>query len=212
MTAADFIVIAKEPVPGRVKTRLTPAYTPAEAAALAEAALRDTLTAVAAAPADRRPSPSTARPARGCPPGSPFWPSSGGGLDERLAAAFADARAGRPSSFSAWTPRRSPRPPHPRRPGPGTPRRGARARRRRRILAARAAAPDARLLRGVPMSRPDTGTAQLARLRGAGLDVGFLPRLTDADTPADARAVAAAAHGSRFAAALRGLGARPVPA
>ncbi|MER6816714.1 glycosyltransferase, partial [Spirillospora sp. NPDC000708] len=50
----DLIVIAKEPVPGRVKTRLTPAYTPAEAAALATAALRDTLAAVAAAPARRR--------------------------------------------------------------------------------------------------------------------------------------------------------------
>jgi len=34
-------VIAKEPVPGRVKTRLTPPFTPAQAAALAEA--QDTL-------------------------------------------------------------------------------------------------------------------------------------------------------------------------
>ena len=45
--AAQLMVIAKEPVPGRVKTRLTPAYTPAEAAELAEAALADTLAAVA---------------------------------------------------------------------------------------------------------------------------------------------------------------------
>ncbi|MYS40540.1 glycosyltransferase, partial [Streptomyces sp. SID5998] len=40
---ATVLVIAKEPVPGRVKTRLTPPYTPREAAALAEAALADTL-------------------------------------------------------------------------------------------------------------------------------------------------------------------------
>ncbi|MGW1551908.1 glycosyltransferase, partial [Streptomyces sp. NPDC002346] len=37
------LVIAKEPLPGLVKTRLTPPFTPAEAAQLAEAALRDTL-------------------------------------------------------------------------------------------------------------------------------------------------------------------------
>ncbi|MGW2523152.1 glycosyltransferase, partial [Streptomyces sp. NPDC001617] len=47
------LVIAKEPLPGRVKTRLTPPFSPAEAAALAEAALGDTLRAVAAAPATR---------------------------------------------------------------------------------------------------------------------------------------------------------------
>jgi hypothetical protein len=42
--------------------------------------------------------------------------------------------------------------------------------------------------------------------------VGFLPRLTDVDTPGDARAVAAAAPGGRFAGALRALHARAVPA
>ena len=52
--AAQVIVIAKEPVPGRVKTRLTPPYTPAEAAELAEAALADTLAAVASASVARR--------------------------------------------------------------------------------------------------------------------------------------------------------------
>ena len=52
--AAQIMVIAKEPVPGRVKTRLTPPYTPAEAAELAEAALADTLAAVASAGVTRR--------------------------------------------------------------------------------------------------------------------------------------------------------------
>ena len=42
-------VIAKEPVPGRVKTRLCPPCTPEQAADLAAAALRDTLDAVSAA-------------------------------------------------------------------------------------------------------------------------------------------------------------------
>ncbi|MYV71339.1 glycosyltransferase, partial [Streptomyces sp. SID2131] len=36
------LVIAKQPLPGRVKTRLTPPFTPEEAASLAEAALADT--------------------------------------------------------------------------------------------------------------------------------------------------------------------------
>ena len=47
--AAQLIVLAKAPVPGRVKTRLTPPFTPQEAAMLAEAALVDTLEAGASA-------------------------------------------------------------------------------------------------------------------------------------------------------------------
>ncbi|MGI3781687.1 MAG: hypothetical protein ACRYG2_13010, partial [Janthinobacterium lividum] len=54
-----FVVLAKAPVPGLVKTRLTTAYSEHEAAALAGAALLDSLDAVAAAaasagPAERR--------------------------------------------------------------------------------------------------------------------------------------------------------------
>ncbi|WP_131764079.1 DUF2064 domain-containing protein, partial [Actinomadura fibrosa] len=68
--------------------------------------------------------------------------------------------------------------------------------------------PDARLLRGVPMSRPDTGAIQFGRLRAAGLEVAVLPELTDVDTARDAEAVAAAAPHGRFAAAVRDLGDR----
>jgi glycosyltransferase A (GT-A) superfamily protein (DUF2064 family) len=63
----------------------------------------------------------------------------------------------------------------------------------------------ARLLHGVPMSTPDTGTAQLARLRGHGLRVRLLPALRDVDTVADARAVAADAPGTAFARTLAAL-------
>ena len=45
------LVIAKQPLPGRVKTRLVPPCTHEQAAALAEAALADTLHAVAMTPA-----------------------------------------------------------------------------------------------------------------------------------------------------------------
>ncbi|MYW30066.1 glycosyltransferase, partial [Streptomyces sp. SID2119] len=44
----ELLVIAKEPVPGRVKTRLCPPFSPAEAAELAAAALADTLETVLA--------------------------------------------------------------------------------------------------------------------------------------------------------------------
>ena len=47
--AAQLVVLAKAPVPGRVKTRLTPPFSPHEAAALAGAALADTLEAGASA-------------------------------------------------------------------------------------------------------------------------------------------------------------------
>ena len=49
---STLIVIAKEPVPGRVKTRLSPPFTPRQAASLAHAALLDTLEAVRRAPAE----------------------------------------------------------------------------------------------------------------------------------------------------------------
>ena len=87
------IVIAKEPVPGRAKTRLCPPCTPDEAAALAEAALRDTFTAVAAAPAPRRVVVLDGRPGPWLPEGFEVIPQRAGGLAERLAGAFDDVGA-----------------------------------------------------------------------------------------------------------------------
>ena len=54
LLAAQIVVIAKEPCPGRVKTRLTPPFTPVQAAELAAASLSDTLTAVAGTTVTRR--------------------------------------------------------------------------------------------------------------------------------------------------------------
>jgi len=200
------IVIAKAPVPGRVKTRLSPPFTPAAAAALAEAALEDTLeTALRAAPA--RPVLALDGDAGPwLPAGFTVIPQISGGLDARIAGAFAAVAelAARPALLIGMdTPQVTPallkvdwtgvdavlgpacdggfwalgfREPDP-------------ARVRRAVL-------------GVPMSRHDTGLVQLARLRAAGLRTRLLPMLRDIDAAADAFAVAQLAPGSRFASLL----------
>lgn len=188
------LVIAKEPRPGRVKTRLTPPFTPEEAAGLAQASLADTLDAVARTPAGRRILVLEGEPGRWLPPDFEVVRQCAGGLDERLAAAFAhcdgpalligmdtpqvtpelltvdftdcDAYFGPAEDGGFW--------------------------------ALGLADPDPSLLRGVPMSTPHTGTAQRARLRG--LRVRELPRLRDVDTAYDAGLVARTAPGGRFAA------------
>ncbi|WP_222868442.1 TIGR04282 family arsenosugar biosynthesis glycosyltransferase [Actinomadura syzygii] len=202
----DLVVIAKEPAPGRVKTRLSSRYTPGEAAGLAEAALRDTLAAVTAAPAGRRTLALSGTPGPWLPDGVAVVAQRGGGLDERLAAAFDDAYAGRPLVLIGMdTPQVT----------PALLAEAGRGLARRDAVLGPASdggfwllglrRPDARLLRGVPMSTPRTGAAQLARLHGAGLAVGLLPELTDVDVPADADAVAELAPATRFAAAVRAL-------
>lgn len=57
-------------------------------------------------------------------------------------------------------------------------------------------------LRNVPMSRSDTGTRTLFALRECGLRIRELPTLSDVDTMADARLVAAQVPDSRFARAI----------
>ena len=86
------LVIAKTPVPGRVKTRLTPPCTPEQAARLAAAALRDTLAAAArAGRAGRRVLVLDGAPGDWVPRGFTVLPQRGDGLAARLAAAFDDA-------------------------------------------------------------------------------------------------------------------------
>ncbi|MFJ6182362.1 DUF2064 domain-containing protein [Streptomyces sp. NPDC092295] len=206
------LVLAKAPVAGRVKTRLTPPFRPEEAALLAEAALRDTLAAVLAAPVRRRLLVLDGVPGSWLPAGIEVIPQSGGGLDERLAAAFGLC-TGPALLVGMDTPQLTPELLAP-------------------ALAADAwqgcdawfgpaldggfwalglAAPDPALLLGVPMSVPETGAVQRARLLDAGLAVRDLPPLRDVDTARDATLVAAEAPDSRFAAALgrlAGAGAR----
>jgi glycosyltransferase A (GT-A) superfamily protein (DUF2064 family) len=190
------LVIAKEPRPGQVKTRLTPPFTPEEAAALAEASLADTLDVVAHTPARRRVLVLEGAPGPWLPPGFDVVRQCAGGLDERLAAAFAGCE-GPALLIGMDTPQVTPE-----------------------LLtvdfadceayfgpaedggfwALGLARPDPSLLRGVPMSTPQTGTAQRARLTG--LRVRELPPLRDVDTAYDAELVAKAAPGGRFAAQL----------
>ncbi len=196
------LVIAKAPAPGRVKTRLTPPCTPHEAAALAAAALDDTLAAATDAqrPA-RRVLVLDGEPGGWVPDGFEVIPQRGDGLGERLAAAFADARG---PAFLV---------------GMDTPQLTA------ELLDAGLEAlsdhdsvfgaaldggywglglrrPDPEVFRGVPMSHPRTGLLQRIRLAELGLSTAVLPPLLDVDTIEDARRVAAEAPGTRFAAVL----------
>lgn len=206
---AQIVIIAKEPVAGRVKTRLTPPYRPDQAAALAEAALRDSLRAVCATPASQRVLALDGLPGSWLPPGVVVIPQRGAGLDERLAAAFSDVYRLRREAIvliGMDTPQVT----------PALLGEAMEALERHDAVFGPAAdggfwllglrEPDPSLLLGVPMSQPDTGKLQLDRLDRAGLSVRMLPELSDVDTAADAVAVAEQAPASHFAAALRELG------
>ncbi|MFF3545688.1 DUF2064 domain-containing protein [Streptomyces platensis] len=203
---ATLLVIAKEPVPGRVKTRLTPPYTSQEAAALAEAALADTLHTVLKVPARRRVLVLDGVPGPWLPPGFDIVAQGAGGLDERIAAAFghcdrgpallvgmdtpqltADLFAGvGRDGTDAWF--------------------GPAADGGFWALGFADPARAAALVRGVPMSTARTGAVQRRRLAEAGLSVSDLPVLRDVDTAADAAAVAACCPpGARFTATLNSL-------
>jgi uncharacterized protein len=202
------LVIAKTPEPGRVKTRLTPPCTPAEAAALASAALADTLAAAAGARrAGRRVLVLDGPPGPWVPPGFAVVPQRGAGLAARLEAAFDDA--GAPAFLVGMdTPQLTPE-----------------------LLDAGLAAletadaafgpaldggywgvglrrADPAVFRAVPMSASDTGAVQRRRLAELDLRTTMLPPLRDVDTIDDARAVAAEAPGTQFAAAVDALGER----
>ena len=206
MTA--LIVIAKAPVPGRVKTRLVPPYTPTEAASLAEAALADTLATVAALPVERRILYLDGDPGPWLPPGFDVVPQSAGGLDERLAGAFAHAD-GPALLIGMDTPQVTA--------SDLAPALAADAWERHDAYLGLAvdggfwalglARPDPALLWGVPMSTAWTGREQRARLAAAGLSIGDLRVLRDVDTAPDVAMVAALAPHGRFASRAVDLGA-----
>jgi glycosyltransferase A (GT-A) superfamily protein (DUF2064 family) len=207
------IVIAKETIPGKVKTRLHPPLSYAEAAEVAAAAIQDTLAAASAVDVDRR---ILYFDGNLFPPGSEDYevvPQGTGDLDVRLAHIF-DHCTG-PTVLI----------------GMDTPQLDAQV---LRDMFARWAAededeatdvgttdvffgfandggfwtlgmrePDGSLIRGVPMSKDDTGRVQLDRLEAVGLRVRLVPELVDVDTIDDARTVATLAPQTRFAETLR---------
>ena len=200
------IVIAKEPIAGRVKTRLCPPFSVNEAAALAEASFRDTIEAARGAGV-----PTTVALDGRRPPwlSLPTIPQRGSGLAERLANAFLDA--GGPALLI----------------GMDTPQITSED----LAMAVTELAcsctdailgpasdggywaiglkrPDPAIFRSVPMSTPDTGMRQRKRLRSLGLRVVELHELRDVDTYADAEAVAALAPQTRFAHVFDGLSTR----
>jgi len=201
------VVIAEAPATGLLKTGLTPPLRPEEAALVAQAALADTLDVVAATPAARRVLALDGAPGAWLPPGIDMIGQRGSGLDERLAAAFADAHAALPLPMVLI--------------GTGTPQVtsvmlgdaiaslesgeadavfGPAAHGGFWLLGLRR--PDRSLLAGLPMSSPDAGRVLLERLAGGGLRVALAPRLTDVSTFDAAEQVAGQIPASRFAAAL----------
>lgn len=195
------IVLAKAPIPGRSKTRLSPPCSPLQGAVLAEAALVDTLSAVTAQHRARPVLVLEGTPGGWLPPGMAVVPQRGAGQDQRLAAAFEDV--GGPALLIGMdTPQVTPAllehclealagPGVDAVLGPATDG-GYWA------IGLRAARPAAFL--GVPMSRPDTGAVQRRRLDSLGLRVATIPALSDVDIWADALALEA--HTRSFGAAV----------
>jgi hypothetical protein len=208
--AAQIVVIGKAPVPGRVKTRLTPPFSAVQAARLAEAALADTLAAAAQVPVAGRTLALDGAPGGWLSPGFGVTPQRGDGLDQRIAAALDDAYARLPVPLvliGTDTPQVTPELLEsaiwPLVHGTADAVFGPAADGGFWLLGLRR--PDSRLVTGVPMSAPVTGARQLARLNAAGLRVHLLRCCTDVDEAADALAVACEAPGSLFAAALRAM-------
>jgi hypothetical protein len=196
----QLLLLAKAPVAGRVKTRLCPPWTPAQAAALAAAAIEDTAEVLTGTPAVRR--TLVVDGDLDAPPGWGRVPQRGAGLGERLAAAYADTA--RPGVATLLV-------------GMDTPQLSVG---HLVTAAARLATEDAVLgpaedggwwllglrapaaasvLADVPMSTPQTYALTGAALRSLGLTVAVAATLRDVDTAPDAFAAAEARPDSRFA-------------
>ncbi len=196
--AQTILVLAKEPVPGRAKTRLQADFSPAEAASLAACSIEDTLRAVRVSRAPRKVLAWEGDPA---PWDGEFEivPQPDGTLNDRLSAAFAAVLNERADPVLLI--------------GMDTPQVTA------AMLDVGWGGADAvlglsedggfwaiglrsgdprRVFDGIPMSTDRTGSAQLARLGTLGLSVRLLPPLRDVDLPADAEQVAASYPWLRF--------------
>ncbi|MCX4095372.1 TIGR04282 family arsenosugar biosynthesis glycosyltransferase [Nocardia sp. alder85J] len=213
---ATMLVIAKAPIAGFAKTRLTPPFSPQQAAGLAAAALLDTLAAVRDSGIRHRMVSWTGELARAeradeiaaALADFEVVPQSGGSFGERLADAHADAAGfGRPVlQIGMDTPQAGPE---------------LLADCATRLLACEdtvlGPAADggwwalgltdpaaASILVTVPMSTARTGELTALALRRYGCRIDPLPVLTDVDTVADVAVVAAARPG-RFARAVARL-------
>jgi len=184
------VILAKEPRPGVVKTRLQSRFTPDEAAQLAAAAVRDTQRAVRGSRIPRRILCWDGDPS-GFADGFEVLPQRAGSLNDRLAGAFVDidrhgsARAlligmDTPQISSAlldadWEDCDAVL---------GLSEDGG-------FWAIGLRVPDpATVFAGIEMSTARTGSAQLARMLSLGRSVKLLPPLRDIDEPADAAYVA----------------------
>lgn len=212
------LMVAKAPVPGLAKTRLTPPATPYQAADIAAAALLDSLDAMLATPGalpvvalTGELTNAVRRDELRSRLGTAFVVEQRGArFADRLANAHADAARAYPGlpvvQIGMDTPQVTPA-----------------------LLAATATALDdadaalgpatdggwwvlgltnpanAALLRGVPMSTPDTFRDTWAALTDAGLHTGKVAELSDVDTIADAEQVAGDVPESRFAAAVHAI-------
>jgi len=210
MTA--LLVMAKSPQPGRAKTRLCPPCTPDQAAAVAGAALRDTLDVALATVTTRLvlvlDGPPLAERGRVLE----VIEQRGDGLGERLAAAFADV--GEPAVLI----------------GMDTPQVTVEVldEALRRVDAGVPVLGEARdggwwalglptcpaeAFVDVPMSTATTCVHQRARLQACGIEPEPLPVLCDVDHWAEALAVAAEAPAGRFARTVQLIeGSRPMVA
>ena len=199
----QILVIAKQPSPGQVKTRLSPPCTPAQAAAVAGAALADTLAAAGATRAVRHTLVLSGQ--YEVPRGWSVVGQRGHGLAERLANAFVDtAIPDVPSLLIGMdTPQITP---------------ALLDRIALGLIGADAVVgpaedggwwalalrdpSEATVLRDIPMSTSDTYALTVAALLARRLVVRPTARLRDVDTVDDARAVALACPTGRFAAAV----------
>ncbi len=202
------LILAKAPVPGRVKTRLCPPCTHDQAAAIAEAALVDTVDTVMATPSLQPRLVLDGRPGTWLPAGLPVTPQVDGDLGARIGAAF-ESVDGPAVLIGMDTPQMT-------------------SADLREVVASLAIPavdavigltpdggwwtigfrrPSAAAFVGVPMSQPTTGSRQLARLHHLGLTTRVVGSLIDIDTFADAQTVARRTPGTHLAAAVRGVAA-----
>lgn len=198
--------MVKEPVPGRVKTRLCPPCRPDEAAQIAEAAIIDTLAAACASRASEVVVALDGAPGPWLPGGVRVVPQCDGGLADRLTAAWSETR-GPGIQIGMDTPQLTPADLDRAMDGLAADPGGAVLGPARDggwwLIGMHGSTPGA--FDDVPMSSAETGARQLERLEALGLRTVLLEQRTDVDHFDDAVEVAGQIPHSRFAAAVEAV-------